>query len=151
LEEDAGLDPCTADSDGDGCSDPAEYYLGGCDDPRNAVIAPRCFSSEASAEASFVMPQSDHVWNDIRLQVERVVTPFEVRAIEATPSRSAAVSGDGFGQVQSGATLRFRISLLRLVPMMELQRGVIEVIADGQPLASGALMILPLPVCPILI
>src|SRR5882672_7951452 len=63
------LDPCNPDTDGDGCIDGAEVRLGGCEDPRNAIIVHQCDGAEPGASMTFVAPDTDGgVWPSLTLE-----------------------------------------------------------------------------------
>jgi hypothetical protein len=150
LEDDAGLNPCASDTDGDGCNDAAEYYLRGCDDARNAVLEPRCYVNETQAEVRYVLPVGAGPWGRVSLRLPPE-PQLRVFALEAAPSGAGARNGAEFLNVQAGATLRFEIVLQSPRGQATLTRGKIQVLADGQPVGAGKLLIMPLPECPIVI
>lgn len=117
-ERTRGLDHRADDSDGDGCVDAAEVILGGCDDPRDAILPLGC-DVEQRGQATFSIPPGgsspmDPVRLEIRMQkggLHPTELGLRTQALAASPAGSAVPEADFFRTVQPGARLTFGIIL----------------------------------------
>ena len=114
-EHERGLDPRADDSDADGCVDPAEIFLDGCSDPRDAIVPIGC-DVGMEGRATFVIGESFPAGGTVGLAIEALpkgpsFDPLGIRwqALAASPAGSAQPEGDHFVAVDPGARLTFSI------------------------------------------
>lgn len=151
LEEDAGLDPCKADSDGDGCSDPQQFLLGGCDDARRGLATVRCFrGGKPMARLTFVAPEHPTAWSRLTLivdpstQVKLSELSIHVEGVDAGADAEDAAS---YTAVAPGTPLSFEVvaSAFHVDDHTPVELELVD--ADGQVLDRGKIVTL-LPECP---
>jgi hypothetical protein len=109
-EAEAGLDSCKVDSDGDGCSDTAEYIFGGCGDSRQVVTLSRCYGDDSNAVMSFYAPYREvGEWAKLTLVVDPGQLPPGARLnITALPSETQSASGASYLSVTNNVSPRLR-------------------------------------------
>jgi hypothetical protein len=149
LELDAGLDPCKNDSDGDGCLDAFEYYLGGCSDPGNAALFVPCYSAgSATVDVSYVLPSSGGPFARVELVLPGTdQTSFLASALSSTPPAGVSPEGDAFVNVPNGARVTFRIRIGDTDGSTF--RGSFYLVADGRRISRHRIVMVFETLCPI--